>query len=109
MRVTADLLTACGERVGLVTRARAWACQIDEGAAHRPPPFPPVLALDPWLLERIFNFSGRERRMIVADHDSDCSADGSIRHVRSEIDFSALCCDMNLFLRNKAAPPWRTQ
>ena len=43
------LLTACGERVGLVTRARAWACQVDEGSAHRPPPFPPVLALDPML------------------------------------------------------------
>jgi hypothetical protein len=43
------LLTDCGERVGLVTRARAWACQIDEGSAHRPPPFPPVLALDPML------------------------------------------------------------
>ena len=33
-RSVQTLLTACGERVGLVTRARAWACQVDEGAAH---------------------------------------------------------------------------
>ena len=32
-----------------MTRARASACQFDEGAAHRPPPFPTVLALDPRL------------------------------------------------------------
>ncbi|HMG52203.1 MAG TPA: hypothetical protein VK601_01950, partial [Kofleriaceae bacterium] len=48
-RSVQTLLAACGERVGLVTRARAWACQFDEGSAHMPPPFPTVLALDPRL------------------------------------------------------------
>jgi hypothetical protein len=35
---------ACGQRVGLMTRAAV--NQIDTGAVHRPPPFPTVLALD---------------------------------------------------------------
>ena len=43
-----SILTACGQRGGLMTRATA--NQIDTGAAHRPPPFPTVLALDPMLL-----------------------------------------------------------
>ena len=39
-----SILTTCGERVGLMTRAAA--DQIDPGAAHSPLPFPTVLALE---------------------------------------------------------------
>ena len=37
--------TACGQRVGLMTRTEA--NRIDPGAAHSPPPFPTVLTLEP--------------------------------------------------------------
>jgi len=44
--------TACGQRVGLMTRAAA--NQMDTGAAHMPPPFPTVLTLEPALPCRMF-------------------------------------------------------
>ena len=40
-----NILTACGQRVGLMTRAAV--NPIDSDAAHSPPPFPTVLALEP--------------------------------------------------------------
>jgi len=87
------LLTACGERVGLMTRARAWACQFDEGSAHSPPPLPTVLALDLMLHGERFHLSGKGNRVIFLDRDGGCSTDGSIRYIGSGVDFSALCCE----------------
>jgi hypothetical protein len=59
-------LTAGGQRVGLVTRAAA--DQADSTAAHRPPPFPTVLALDLRLLADFLDLfpgseSGRQDRL----------------------------------------------
>jgi hypothetical protein len=51
-----SILTACGQRVGLMTRAAANA--IDSDAAHSPPPFPTVLALDPILLAEFLFWIG---------------------------------------------------
>src|SRR5262245_33647448 len=47
-----SMWAACGERVGLMTRAAVDS--INASAAHSPPPFPTVLTLEPRLPGRVY-------------------------------------------------------
>jgi hypothetical protein len=86
-RTSGDRYTACGERVGMMTRAAV--SPVDPGAAHKPPPFPTVLGLEPGLRWKIFFFdSDRSRRSgselepgihHLPGYACDCSLYGSVR------------------------------
>jgi hypothetical protein len=80
-----SILTACGERVGLMTRAAA--SQIKPGAAHSPPPFPTVLTLEPALPHENMNILFQDQSQNPGRRSSsgdDCSME--INHIEPSLD-----------------------
>ena len=101
------ILTACGERGRLMTRAAA--NQIDSSRGSQPSfPFPTVLALE-------LRLHGRGYFLLGSDSEdrSPCFAriwlqlfDTQITPIQnSPVDFSSCPGDTGAFLRNEAAPP----
>ena len=104
-KTAGDRWTVCGQWVGLMTRVTV--DEVDPGAAHRPPPLPTALALEPMFRCRVCSCFSldriRNRLSIVPRSHWDDPMDKAIISDSHLIDFLP---GTHAFLRNEAAPPW---